>query len=84
MGEIEKGRRLIGCKWVFKLKRDGRYRARLVGLGYTQIPGVDYTDHFAPVVSDVTLRIVLVLWLIHDLEEDQLDVETAFLEGKLN
>jgi len=71
--EIEKGRRLIGCKWVFKLKRDGRYRARLVGLGYTQIPGVDYTDHFALVVSDVTLRIVFILWLIHDLEEARSD-----------
>ena len=34
---IPEGRRLIGSKWVFKEKRDGRFRARLVCLGYSQI-----------------------------------------------
>ena len=47
--KIPENRRLIGNKWVFKVKRDGTYRARLVALGYSQIPGVDYTDNFAPV-----------------------------------
>ena len=35
--KIPKNRRLIGNKWVFKIKRDGTYRARLVALGYSQI-----------------------------------------------
>ena len=39
--KIPSNRRLIGNKWVFKIKRDGTYRARLVALGYSQIPGVD-------------------------------------------
>ena len=39
--KIPNNRRLIGNKWVFKIKRDGTYRARLVALGYSQIPGVD-------------------------------------------
>ena len=30
--EIPDDRRLIGSKWVFKKKRNGVYRARLVGL----------------------------------------------------
>ena len=30
---IANNRRLIGNKWVFKIKRDGTYRARLVALG---------------------------------------------------
>ena len=55
----------------------------MVALGYTQIPGIDYTDNFSPVVSDVTLRIVIVIWIVLDLDVDQLDVETAFLEGEL-
>ena len=38
---IPNNRRLIGNKWVFKIKRDGTYRARLLALGYSQIPGVD-------------------------------------------
>ena len=41
-------RRTIGSKWVFKIKRDGRFRARLCGLGYTQIPDVDFTENHAP------------------------------------
>jgi len=46
---VPEGRKLIGSKWVFKEKCDGRFRARLVCLGYSQIPGVDFSDIFVPV-----------------------------------
>ena len=52
-------KQLIGCKWVFKLKRDGTYRARLVALGYSQVPCVNFTDNFAPIVNGMTFRVVL-------------------------
>lgn len=81
--DIPISRRLISSKWVFKQKRNGRFRSRLVALGYTQIPGVDFTNNFSPVICDVTLRICLILWLILGLDSDQMDVETAFLEGIL-
>ena len=81
--DIPKNRRLIGNKWVFKKKRDGRFRSRLVALGYTQIPGIDYTDNFSAVVHDVTLRLCLNIWICCGLDIDQMDVETAFLEGEL-
>ena len=45
MSEIPPGRKLIGCKWVHKLKRNGIHRSGLVALGHTQTPGVDY-HHF--------------------------------------
>ena len=51
---IQEGRRLIGSKWVYKEKHDGRFRARLVCLGYSQIPGVDFSDNYAPVGNDIT------------------------------
>jgi len=38
---VPEGRKMIGSKWVFKEKCDRRFRARLVCLGYSQIPGVD-------------------------------------------
>ena len=44
--DVHKDKRLIGCRLVFKIKRDGTYGARLVGLGYSQVPGVDFTDNF--------------------------------------
>ena len=36
--------RLVGCRWVFKGKRNGVYHARLVAKGFSQIPGMDFTD----------------------------------------
>ena len=81
--KIPENRRLIGNKWVFKIKRDGTYRARLVALGYSQIPGVDYTDNFAPVAHDVSFRIALARMMVEKLDSLVMDVETAFLFGDI-
>ena len=80
---VPNSRRLIGNKWVFKIKRDGSYRARLVALGYSQIPGVDYTDNFAPVAHDVSFRIALARMMVEKLDILVMDVETAFLYGDI-
>ena len=52
-------------------------------LGYNQIPGVDFSDNYAPVGNDVTFQVVMVLQLMLGLHALLLDVETAFLYGKL-
>ena len=49
------------------MKRDGIFRARLVVLGYSQLQGVDFTDHFAPVANDVTFQIALTRLMWKDL-----------------
>ena len=81
--KIPNNRRLIGNKWVFKIKRDGTYRARLVALGYSQIRGVDYTDNSAPVAHDVSFRIALARMMVEKLDSLVMDVETAFLYGDI-
>jgi hypothetical protein len=81
--EIPKERRLVGCKWVFKIKRNGTFCARLVAQGFTQIPGVDFTESYAPVVNDVTFRLTLVIVMVCKLNRKIMDVETAFLHGIL-
>ncbi|KAG8475340.1 hypothetical protein CXB51_032188 [Gossypium anomalum] len=60
-----------------------RYKARLVAKGYSQIPGVDFTDVFSPVVKHSSIRALLGIVAMHDLELEQLDVKTAFLHGEL-
>jgi hypothetical protein len=36
---IPKGRKIIGSRWVFARKDDGRYRARYIAKDFIQIPG---------------------------------------------
>ena len=81
---IPSNRRFIGNKWVFKIKRDGTYRARLGALGYSQILGVDYTDNFAPVAHDVSFRIALARMMVEKLDSLVMDLETAFLYGEID
>jgi transposase InsO family protein len=80
---LPKGSRAIGCKWVFKVKDDNRYKARLVAKGFAQRKGIEYDDIFAPVVRHTSIRVLLAIVAIHDLELEQLDVKTAFLHGDL-
>ncbi|GJT52998.1 retrovirus-related pol polyprotein from transposon TNT 1-94 [Tanacetum coccineum] len=82
------GRKPIGNKWVYKIKRNGddqveRYRARLVVKGYAQKEGIDFNEIFSPVVRMTTVRVVLAMCATYDLHLEQLDVKTAFLHGNL-
>ena len=48
--------------------KEPRYKARLVAKGYSQIPGVDFTDVFSPVVKHSSIRALLGIVAMHDLE----------------
>jgi len=76
-------RRLVKCKLVIEIKRNGIFHARLVTCGYNQISGINYNQNFSPVVNDVTFHIMLIAKMIWKLDSYQFDVETAFLLGKL-
>ena len=76
-------RHLIDSKWVFKKKIDVRFRARLVAWGYTQILGVDFTENYSPVVTGITLRVILLMWLIIKCDSQTIDVEMSFLYAVL-
>ena len=81
--DVPSGRRCIKSRWVFEIKRNGIFRPRLVACGYSQIPGVDFTESYAPVINDVTWRILIVAKMMWKLKAKIVDVETAFLHGDL-
>jgi hypothetical protein len=54
----------IKNKWIFKVKRNGIFRARIVACGYSQVPGIDFSERFAPVMNDVSFRIMLIAKLV--------------------
>ena len=80
---IPSGRRLVGCHWVFKIKRNGVYHTRLVAKGFSQIPGLDFTEKISLVVNDVTFRVVSTPILIEKCNAKIVDIHNAFLNGEL-
>lgn len=82
------GANIITSKWVLSVKYnpDGtvnKYKARIVAREFSQVQGIDYEETFAPTVKMDTLRTVLALIAIHDLETGQIDVNNAFTESSL-
>ena len=77
------GHKIIGCRWVYKVKADKSYKGRVVVLGWGQVPGVDCGGTFAPVWRLQSICMVLVIAAEFDFECWQLDYNTAFLNAKV-
>ncbi|KAD2804053.1 hypothetical protein E3N88_37430 [Mikania micrantha] len=86
--DIPPGCKPLGYRWIFKrkMKADGsidKYKARLVIKGFRQKEGVDYFDTYSPVTRITSIRLVLAIAALRNLEVHQMDVKTAFLNGDL-
>ena len=87
--DLPPGKNIVGNRFVFKAKPnpDGtiaKYKARLVAQGFSQRQGIDYNEVFAPVVRAESIRTLLSLVNMLNLELHQLDVKTAYLNGKID
>jgi hypothetical protein len=66
------------------VKRNGIFRARFVTCGYSQVPGIDFSEYFGPVLNDVSLITMLIAKLVWKMTCSVVGIETAFLHGDLN
>ncbi|RVW86309.1 Retrovirus-related Pol polyprotein from transposon TNT 1-94 [Vitis vinifera] len=87
--DLPPGCKPLSSKWIFKrkMKVDGsidKYKARLVIKGYRQTKGLDYFDTYSPVTRINSVRMVLAIAALRNLEIHQMDVKTAFLNGDLD
>lgn len=78
-----KNRRILSNKWVFRIKDDGRYKARLVVRGCEQRYGEDFEETFSPVVNTSSLRTLLAIATQRRDYMMKFDIKTAFLYGNL-
>ena len=79
----------IGYKWIFKrnFKVDGsieKYKARLVAKGYRQKEGLDYFDTYLPVSRITSIRMLIAIASLNNMEIHHMDVKTTFLNGDLD
>jgi len=82
-------KKVLKCRTVLRNKynMDGaldRRKARVVARGFAQCPGVDFFETFAPVARLGSFRLLIAVAAKFDLRISQLDVETAYLNGKID
>jgi histone deacetylase 1/2 len=87
--QLPNDKKLVKLKWVFKTKLDQNFelvkcKSRLVAQGFTQVPGVDYFDTYAPVLRKEHLRLILSLAAEHNINLRVMDIQTAFLHSDLD
>lgn len=89
LAELPVGRKAVGSKWIYKVKRNAageviKFKSRLVAQGYSQQYGDDYDEVFAPVTKQATLRTFLAVASRKNMVLRHLDVKTAYLYGHLS
>ena len=83
------GMNIVGFKWIFRIKKDvvGNvicHKVHLVAQGFSQVPGIDYFNMYAPVAKLASTCTVLTLATCLDLELHQINIKDAYLNGKLS
>ncbi|CAB4013210.1 Retrovirus-related Pol poly from transposon TNT 1-94 [Paramuricea clavata] len=85
---VPPNREIVGGKWVYKIKSgpndEETYKARYVAKGYSQVPGVDYHETFAPTARMSSIRVLMQHAVQNDMIVHQMDVKAAYLNAPID
>lgn len=86
--ELPKGLKPVGSKWIFKRNNNadgnvGQRKGMLTETGYTQKCVIGYDSSFCSFVRFESVTTIIVLTAKHNLQLQQLDITTAFVNGEL-
>ena len=79
MTRVPARHRIIGSRWVYKVKADNSHKWCVCVLGWRQSPGIDCGSTFAPVCRLQSIHMVLAIAAEYNMECWQLDYNTTFL-----
>ena len=87
--DLPHGKKAIGTKWVYKLKRKpngivDRHKASSIAKGYAQEKGIDFDETFSPNCPMTTVHSIYAIAGHRDQNVPQLDIKTTFLNGDLH
>lgn len=77
-----KNEKALDLRWVYTRKSDNRFKARLVVKGFQQANS-GFEDIYSPVARNQTLKLLLAFCVQNGMIIQQMDVESAFLNGKV-
>lgn len=85
----DKGRKVLPTTWAFRVKRkpDGtpiKFKSRWCVRGDKMIYGEDYWESFSPVVQWSSVRLLLIMSIVHGLHTRQVDYVNAFAQATLD
>ncbi|CAB4030147.1 uncharacterized protein K02A2.6-like, partial [Paramuricea clavata] len=85
---VPPNREIVGGKWVYTIKSgpndEETYKARYVAKGYSQVPGVDYHETFAPTARMSSIRVLMQHAVQNDMIVHQMDVKAAYLNAPID
>ena len=70
---VSAGHKVVGNRWIFKIKADSTYKGRLVVQEFSKIPGVECGGTFAPVCRLQSIRMMLAITVELDYKVHMLD-----------
>ena len=79
----------MNVKWIYKTKQDvdrnvQKHKERIATRGFTQHPGIDFNETFAPVACMDTIRTIFAIVAQNKWHVYQMDVKSTFLNGYMD